>query len=59
VSWGKKAAKVKCCHRIIHQGQSSDYHPKIAFAAVRTVAVIEHMLLDLLLYAEERIDLVR
>jgi hypothetical protein len=38
---------------------SNDHHPKIAFAAVTTVAVIEHTLLDLFMYAEKRIDLVR
>jgi hypothetical protein len=39
--------------------QDTRDHSKIAFAAVRTVTVIEHTLLDLLSDAEGRMDLVR
>ena len=44
----KKAAKETCCQNVVHQPLSHDHHPKIAFAAVRTVAIIERTLLDLL-----------
>ena len=44
----KKAAKETYCQKVVHQPLSHDHHPKIAFAAVRTVAIIERTLLDLL-----------
>jgi hypothetical protein len=53
-----KPLKEKYRHKIIHQHLSRDHHPKIAFAAVRTVAVKEHALLDLLSDAERK-DLAR
>jgi hypothetical protein len=53
-----KPLKEKYCDKIIQQHLSRDHHPKIAFAAVRTVAVKEHALLDLLLDAERK-DLAR
>jgi hypothetical protein len=34
--------------KTIHQHLARDHHPKISYVAVRTVAVIEHTLLDLL-----------
>jgi hypothetical protein len=36
------ALRKKYCHKTIHQDLSRD-HPKIAFVAVRTVVVIEHI----------------
>jgi len=43
---------------IVHQDLSRDDYPRIAFVAVRTVAVIERTLLDLLSDVE-RMDLAR
>jgi hypothetical protein len=39
---------------IIHQHLSRDHHPKIALAAMKTVSVKEHALLDLLSDAERK-----
>ena len=55
----RNAVRKNICHKIIHLYLSRDRHPKIAFAAVRTVAFTERMLLDLLSDAEERKDLAR
>src|SRR5882757_6679500 len=49
---GKKASNEKYRPKIIHQHLSRDHHPTITFVAVRTVAVIEQTLLDLLSDAE-------
>jgi hypothetical protein len=54
-----RAAKEKYCHKMIHQHLTRDHHPKIAFMALRTAAVIERTLLDLLSDAEERMNLAR
>ena len=50
----RKPLRKNICHKIIHLHLSRDHHPKIAFAAVRTVAVTEHLLLDLLSDAERK-----
>jgi hypothetical protein len=57
VSWvsSRKPLRKRSFTRIL----SRDHHPKMAFAVVRTVAVIERTLLDLLSGAEERMDLAR
>ena len=54
----KKTAK-RLRHKIIHQHLSRDDHPNIAFVAVRTITVMQHTLLYLLLDAEERKELAR
>jgi hypothetical protein len=56
---GYETAKGNYYHKIIHQHLYRDHHPRIAFATVLTVAVIERSLLYLLSDVEERMDLAR